>query len=308
MNAKTSFLLSALLVGAAYGQKKPLDHSVYDGWKSLSHIEMSKSGRFVHYRIEPQEGDGLFELKTARNEPWLSVHRATDAALTRDETFLVATLKPTFEQTRQAKIEKKKTEDMPMDSLIIVDMQTKSERRIPEVKSFKLARLKNEYVAFLTEQSRPSASETDSSKTVKPKKTPLLVLQNLATGDTAAFPMADQYAWSPNEDLLVFTKKPADKDSLAGDAGLYLYRTADRTLKKISSGKGTYRALTFDDHGTRLSFLADKSPEKSLMKDFKLYHYTPALDSAVVLADQNSAGVPQNWYVSGDGKLTKYKY
>jgi len=304
MNAKTALLLFALLAGTAYGQKKPLDHSVYDGWKSLHRIEIDKSGRFVHYQIEPQEGDGLFEMKTLKNERWLSIPRAAEASLTRDGKFLVAALKPTFEQTRQAKIKKKKPEDMPKDSLIIVDIGTRSERRIPEVKSFKLARLKNKHVAFLTEQTPPSAAETDATKTAKPKKTPLLVLQNLATGDTVAFPMADQYVWSPNEDMLVFTKKPADKDSLAADAGLYIYRTADRSLQKISAGKGTYREITFDDQGARLCFLADKSPEKALLKDFKLYCYTPALDSAAVLADQHSTGVPQNWYVSGDGKLT----
>jgi len=308
MHAKTAIHISvfaAMLVGAAYGQKPPLDHSVYDGWKSLRHIEISRSGQFVQYQIEPQEGDGLFELKTAKNERWLSIPRAADATLTHDERFLVAALKPTFQQTRQAKIQKKKPDDMPKDSLIIVDLRTKAERKIPEVKSFQIARLKNEYLAFLTEQVLPSdPAKADSAKTAKPEKTDVLVLQNLATGDTMAFPRTDRYAWSPNEDLLVFTKKPADKDSLAGDAGLYVYHLADRTLKKISTGKGTYKEITFDDHGARLSFLADKSPEKALLKDFKLYYYTAELDSAIVLAGQHSTGVPPNWQVSGDGKLT----
>src|SRR5690606_9042757 len=42
----------------------------------------------------------------------------------------------------------------------------------------------------------------------------------------------------------------------------------------------------------------------SLLKEFKLYYYTASQDSAVILADRNSNGIPQNWFVSGDGALT----
>src|SRR5690606_4962571 len=102
---------------------------------------------------------------------------------------------------------------------------------------------------------------------------------------------------------LVFTKKLEDKDSLSSDAGLYIYDLDGQKLKKISNGKGTYKELTFDDQGVQFSFLADKSPEKSLLKDFKLYYYTPTLDSAYIIASQHTTGIPQNWYVSGEGRL-----
>src|SRR5690606_9565008 len=132
-----------------------------------------------------------------------------------------------------------------------------SAQKISEVKSFKLAPYKNEYVAFLAEQKMESSLGTDSTKNTKAKKTTVLILQNLATGDTLAFPKADQYAWSPNENSLVFTKKLEDKDSLSSDAGLYIYDLDGQKLKKISNGKGTYKELTFDDQGVQFSFLAD---------------------------------------------------
>lgn len=295
--------LSTFFAVIVYGQKNPLDHSVYDSWKSLNRIEVSKSGQYFHYQITPQEGDGLLQLKTIDNDILFSIPRAIDPTLTKDEKFLVATLKPTFEETRQARIKKKKADDMPKDSLIILDIQTKSAQKISEVKSFKLAPYKNEYVAFLAEQKMESSLGTDSTKNTKAKKTTVLILQNLATGDTLAFPKADQYAWSPNENSLVFTKKLEDKDSLSSDAGLYIYDLDGQKLKKISNGKGTYKELTFDDQGVQFSFLADKSPEKSLLKDFKLYYYTPTLDSAYIIASQHTTGIPQNWYVSGEGRL-----
>src|SRR5690606_23932162 len=267
-------------------------HQAYDSWKSVSHPEVSKTGQLIHYQITPQEGDALFELKNKDNSLIFSHARATDAKLTQDETFLIAKIKPTFAETRQAKIEKKKASDMPKDSLVIVNIQSKEQWKVPEVSSYRLAQNKNEYIAFLT------AEKKDSTKTPA-----ILHLKNLLTGDTLNFWRADQYAWSPNEEYLIFSKKTDDKDSLSTDAGLYLYDLAGKNLKRISNGRGDYKSLHFDDHGTQFAFLADKTPEKSLVKDFKLYYYTPQLDTAHILASQQSTGIPAHWQVSGNGTL-----
>ncbi|GHE23320.1 S9 family peptidase [Sphingobacterium griseoflavum] len=311
-NKVASLGIFLLLTGASFAQKRPLDHSVYDQWKSITGASISKSGQLIFYNLTPQEGNALFQLKTATNQLLLSIPRASGAQLSADEKFLAAYIKPTFEETRQAKIKKKKADDMPKDSLVIVNLENKQEWKFPQVKSFKLAENKNEYIAFLAdvkEEKTPSATASDSiattkTSTSKAKSISVLYLKNLVSGDTTTFWKADQYTWSPNEDFLLFSKKNDTKDSTATDAGLYIYNIANKSLKKISNGKGTYKELTFDDQGAQLAFLADKSPEKSLLKDFRLYYYTQQLDSANVIASQQSSGVPQNWYVSGDGSLS----
>ena len=294
--------ISFLAIGASYGQKKPIDHSVYDGWKSINNAEVSKSGRFISYYIVPQEGDALFEVKGKDNQLLFSVPRASNVNLSKDEAFFVGTIKPTYQETRQAKIKKKKADDMPKDSLFIRNNARNEELKIAAVKSYKIAQQKNAYIAYLIDQDIKLES-SDSSKKSKPKQQAVLVLRDLATGDTLNFPKVDQYFWSPTEEVLAFTKKGEAKDSLANDHGLYLYTLASKQLKKISNGKGTYKEFTFDDQGAQLSFLADKSPEKSLLKDYKLYYYHAQLDSARILAQQSSAGVPQQWYISGDARL-----
>src|SRR5690606_24276553 len=183
---------------------------------------------------------------------------------------------------------KKKITDMPKDSLIIVDIKHKNQWKIPAVSIYKLARNKNEHVAFLS-------SSSDS--------TSILHLRNLTTGDTLNFHKVDQFEWSPNEDFLLFSKKNEPKDALSTDAGLYLFDMTDKKLEKISNGQGNYKELLFDDNGRQLAFLADKTPEKSLFKDFKLYYYTPHLDTARIIASQQSVGMPSQWYVSGNGEL-----
>ncbi|MFD1768882.1 S9 family peptidase [Sphingobacterium suaedae] len=308
MQKKIAILgLTVALTTAVFAQKRPIDHTVYDGWKSVTNTEVSKSGQFIYYQITPQEGDGLFQLKNRNNELLFSIPRTSDVKLTQGESYLIGTIKPTFDETRTAKIKKKKADDMPKDSLVIVNLQTNQIWKTAHVKSYKLARLKNEYIAYLTEEKK-NASVADSlapakEKASKEKSVNILTLKNLATGDTLNFWKADQYAWSPQENLLLFSKKNETKDSLSTDGGLYIYDIANKSLKKISNGQGNYKELSFDDQGAQIAFLADKSPEKSLIKDFKLYYYTSQLDTARILASQQSTGVPSRWYISGDGQL-----
>ena len=271
----------------SFAQKPPIDHSVYDQWKTVSTAEISKTGQLIHYQITPQAGDALFELKTKENQLLFSSPRVAEAKLTHDESFLIAKIKPTFEETRQAKIKKKKSADMPKDSLVILNIHQQQHWKIPSIASYKLAQHKNEHVAFLA---------ADSARTLQ--------LRNLVNGDTSNFSKVDQFAWSPDEDYLLFSRKKDKKDSLDTDAGLYLFKLADKTLKKISSGSANYKDFLFDDRGNQLTFLADKTEEKALLKDFKLYYYRTNLDTARIIASQQSVGIPNRWYISGDGQLT----
>lgn len=56
---KRKILISLMLITfvAASAQKKPLDHSVYDGWKSVGAFTMSDDGRYTIFLVNPQEGD-----------------------------------------------------------------------------------------------------------------------------------------------------------------------------------------------------------------------------------------------------------
>lgn len=58
MIKKVFLLMLAVLCGAALrAQNKPLDHDVYDGWQSVTAVQLSPDGRLLSYEIRPQEGD-----------------------------------------------------------------------------------------------------------------------------------------------------------------------------------------------------------------------------------------------------------
>src|SRR5690606_21128184 len=108
-------LLSLSIVSSTFAQKKPLNHDVYDDWKSINSPKISESGNYIHYTISPQQGDALSILTTTDNNELLQIPRGYDLTLSDDERFLIALIKAPYQQTREAKIKKKKADEMPKD-------------------------------------------------------------------------------------------------------------------------------------------------------------------------------------------------
>lgn len=296
-----------------YAQKKPLTHDVYDHWQNISTSSISKSGDYVYYLVNPQEGDSKLYITTPKNEPLGTLDRAASVSFSPDENYLIALIKPFFSETREAKIKKKKPDEMPKDSLVIFSFETFTSFKIPEVKSFKIPEDAGAYMAYISEKSvagkdttQTDTAATDSTqrnRAPRKKTEPTLHIRHLATGTETTIDRVDSYYFSKDGKSLVYTRKAEEKDSIGVDAGLYLHDPGTGESKHISHGKGSYTNILFDETGNQLAFTADKSPEKALLKAFRLYYYTPDLDTAVIIAHDKTTGIPANWYISGEGNL-----
>ncbi|MFZ4771500.1 MAG: S9 family peptidase, partial [Ferruginibacter sp.] len=116
------FLLTGNLLMAQ--SKKTLDHSIYDGWKSAGERAISNDGNYIVYAINPQEGDGETVIQNIKTGYKKNIARGYNAVITEDNRYVMLKIKPVFQDTRQAKIKKKKPEDMPRDSMVLVLLGT----------------------------------------------------------------------------------------------------------------------------------------------------------------------------------------
>ncbi|WP_336837610.1 prolyl oligopeptidase family serine peptidase [Sphingobacterium siyangense] len=313
MNKKSICIPFCFLAAfAAHAQKKPLDHTVYDSWQSVSSPYISKSGKFVLFQVVPQEGDNQLFLKTKENKELIQIPRGYNGKLTDTENHLLSLVKAPFAVTREAKIKKKKAEELPKDSLAIYNLTTSSLVKFAQVKSYKIADQNNNFVSFLFDKEineksdSKTATDAPAAKKISDKKkktVATLALYDLNSGDSIQFSSVDQYEWNKNGSKIVFSKKTESKDSLSKDSGVYLYEIATKKLKKISNGKGNYKNFKFDESGNQLAYLGDLSNEKALLKNYNLYYYTNGIDTAQYLATKTSNGIPKNWAVSGDGDI-----
>src|SRR6187397_447238 len=116
--------------------KKPLTHDVYDGWKSVGELLISNDGNYIVYAINPQEGDGDLVIQNVKTGYRKNIARGYNAVITEDNRYAVVKIKAPYQDTRQAKIKKKKPDDLPKDSLAIVLLGADSIIKVSRVKSF----------------------------------------------------------------------------------------------------------------------------------------------------------------------------
>ncbi|MBJ6110007.1 S9 family peptidase [Hymenobacter sp. BT523] len=291
--------------------KKPLDHSVYDLWESVANPKISNNGKYVLYQVKPQQGDGTLYIKTAGNRQLAQIVRGDSAAFSADSRFVAFSIKPPYALVRQARIKKKKPDDMPKDSLGVYALETGKLTKYANVKSWQLAE-KAAVLAFLgnkpvLKDAKPKAPAdtlkklTDGLLDANKAGAPLTVL-NLPAGSSREFAAVTDYQISKPGNRVAFAVL-APKGSQDVQSGLYAFDVAGGSLRKLSSGKGTYKNLAFDDAGKQLAFAAEKHPEKALVKPFSLYYTNFATDSAAIILRPGDKALKANWSPSGFGKI-----
>jgi dipeptidyl aminopeptidase/acylaminoacyl peptidase len=165
-----SILFLLVLTVAVYGQKKPLDHTVYDNWQSFADRAISNDGKYVAYAINPQEGDAVLVLQSVQGGYKMVIPRGAGVVISEDSKYAVCRIKPSFAQNRDAKIKKKKPEEMPKDSLAIIKLGDNNVVKTPRLKSFKLPDDAGGWLAYLLEKEpteAPKKAVLDSAAKLK---------------------------------------------------------------------------------------------------------------------------------------------
>lgn len=137
-----------IIPSAVLAQKKPLDHSVYDQWQSISNKKVSNNGKWFAYTVSPQEGDGETIIQSFDNTYRKVIPRGYSTTITEDSKFAIVKIRAPFKVLREARIKRRMADDMPKDSLAIITFGMDSIVKIPRVKSYKTP--ENAGVAWLT--------------------------------------------------------------------------------------------------------------------------------------------------------------
>ncbi|MDT3401558.1 alpha/beta hydrolase family protein [Mucilaginibacter terrae] len=304
------FSAASMGVFAQKAAKKPLDHSVYDSWQSVTNSIITNDGKWVAYVVKPQEGDASMVITTPKNTGKFTIQRADTARFTADSKYAVFLIRAPFAATRLAKIKKKRPNEMPKDTLGFLSLGNTAITKIAGVRSFKIAE-KAPVFAYLAPSdtlAKPAAGDTSRravANTIAPptREGADLVVKQLLNGKQRTFKYVTEYQLSKDGKLVAYavTAPRRNKENL--QSGVYLYDVEKDAVKNISTGRGTYKALAFDETGKQLAFAAEKNPERARVKPYKLYYYSSSNDSASVIAGAGMSGIKPQWAVSGDGRI-----
>ena len=280
------FLLSITV----QAQKKPLDHTVYDQWQSIKDVVLSNDGNWMSYTVAPQEGDATLYVRHLKTNQIIQIDRGTQSRFTENNAYLIAKIKPSFEETRKAKIGKKKPEEMPKDSLVILTLTNGNVKRIPAVKSYQVPEFGSDVIAYLN----------DPKMDIK-KEGAQLYFRDLNTGQERVFNNITDYTIHPKgEGLMMYQVK-----TKINEAKILLASIADTNLKTINSRFYTATNFTWDEEGKQLAYLIERdSSDKALQKNYTLAYYTHEMDSAKFVMNKTDVAMPNQYTIGGDKKLS----
>ena len=354
------FLFFLINVSVAIAQsKKTLDHTVYDNWKSIGERMISNDGAYIVYAVNPQEGDGELVIQNPQTKYKKVVPRGYNAVITEDSKYLVFKIKPSFQDTRQAKIKKKKADEMPKDTLAIIELGKDSIIKRTRVKTYKIPEEGFGFLAYHLEKPLSDSAKKKASKDSLLSKNELLVkladslikksvdsikgniskeelseiitkataqiikegkdvadaegddpasttvsegtdlvIRNLTNNLEITFKLVSEFYFDKKGTRLLIETTKKSKDS-SSKAFVLLYNLQKMRIDTILAKFNDAKNYAFDETGNQLTFVAERdSSEKALLKFYKLFYYVTGLDSARMIADKNSVGMPLGSMVS----------
>ena len=331
-------LLLLLVTTISFAQKKPLDHSVYDGWQSIGERMISNDGQWVVYTVTPQEGDADLFIQSIDGQTYRKqVPRGYNAIITEDSRYVVFKIKPAYKSTREARIKKKRPDEFPKDSVGILELGKEEVVKVAKVRSYKTPKEGAGWVAYLKErETMPARAAAPTQKTVDSLKRTIdslmllvrevkniksgsgdaldadeepaggsaanegsdLVLRNLAGGKQLVFKNTSDYYFSNNGQKLLIKVAKSSRDSLSFN-GVVLYDLAKETKDTLAKGGNDFKGFAFSEDGSKAAFVAERdSNTKALQKFYQLYVYTNGEDSANLLVDKSTVGMTLGMTVS----------
>jgi dipeptidyl aminopeptidase/acylaminoacyl peptidase len=294
-------------------QKKVLDHSVYDSWKEITYKAITPDGKYAAFTVNPQDGDGKVVLYNLDNNQQDSVKRADNISLSWDSRYAVFKIKPQNKLVKDLRRQKKKKEDLPVDSLGVYSFANRKTEKISDVKSYKMPEKAGGWLAYLSEPTKevkpkPDAAKVEAPKTDPPKKSKklkknsddnghTLVLRKLDGSAKFSYGYVKEYTFAKYGQALLFTSMGNDSTM---KAGVYWHDLATGKLTAIHEGKPKfkYKGLTINEDGNKAAFLFDNDTTKAQVRHFQLYHWEPSMPKATLLDVTHSLSLPLNWIVS----------
>ena len=291
--------------------KKPLDHTVYDGWKKISSETIANDGTQgpVRDRTPGRRCRAGHPYRPHRKRA-IPSSAAPDRRSPSIPAIAAFIIKAPFAETKKAKIAKKKPEQMPKDTLAILRFDADSLVRIPRVKSFKFPEKGAGWIAYQLEKDSAKADtakkKTDAgyamrvkmprARTRKKIRDPLLIIRRLEDGQEFRYQGVTDYVISKPGTGVLFACTGKDSTVTPG-----VFRFDTRTASPRYSRdreREHIKAPAWDDAGGQAAFLADRDTSKAKQRYFALCYWRAGMDSARILADTTTPGVPDEWLIS----------
>ena len=242
-------------------------------WERITNRTISDDGRWVALTFTPWHGDSHVELHSTDGKQSIMYTPANSPTFSSTTNYLIVKKIPAIALTDSLKLAKAKK--MPMDELVIRNLQTDKEWTIDSLVSYRMSQ-SHDYIAYqrLHKDSALHIATLDGNKVI-------------------TLSPAIEYAFAKKNATLYFTTK----DTLNGKkAGIYLWQSNKPTPTLIKENNKGFLSATLNDTGEKLMFLyCDNSREKERKTSLWLsLNGEPAKE----IVTKTTTGIPHGYIIS----------
>ena len=278
-------VLICLSLNSAYAQveKKIIDHTVYNDWKSLSHSKVSPDGNFLTYEIKPHRGDGYLYIYNVKTEKLDSIFKGTSASFSGNSGLIAYKITPGFDTLRTCELEKIDKKKWPKDVLEVRSLLNDSTLHFENIKSFEFSE-QGDYLAVLFDD---NTKKSVKKKRCKKKRIPeyestgnkLLIVSPFQDSQIELFDVKE-FVFSEKSNFLAYTTHyKNENDSI-------FFNVLETVNFNVKSKIGSYtdvQKMTFDKQETKLAFISASDSLK--LKTYELNYFNLLNGSLRTLAD-----------------------
>lgn len=307
---KSMFLWLALLLSVIMVQgqeKKRLTHDDYAIWNNLGNAEIAPNGQFSLYLVNPQQGDGHLHVYNHQSRETMQIPRGARAAFSPGSGFAVFHISPQRTVVRQARVDKKKREEMPVDSLGILVLSKGEVMKFEGIKNYRLPKENSNWLAFVLDHSGSlpfqmntgesmdtlETEEKKPARAAKPTKIKQLIVMNPIAGQQHVFDHVEHFDFAENGSSILFLQDT--KDSLKTKK-LMVFNTLTETTQELDQTQGEFKSLVVSKTGDLFASLHTSDTTK--VKTYTLKVYQSGRRPRTYTIDGTLAGMPQGYSVS----------
>lgn len=296
------FLMSFLISHSLFSQdlsKKQLDHSDFDVWKTISQAQISNDGQWVTYSLITERQDAELWIEHIDSGKEIKIERGVDAKISADNNWVIFMIKNRVDDIKEMKRNQVKKDDLPLDTLAILNLSTEELNKIPNVQKFQIPEFWSDWVAYQSITPKYEISDTTTFDNLALKKNKLeneqLVLKKLSSDFELVIPSSTSFVLAEDTPKILISSE--GKDSIF-EAGVYLFDCSNTTLTSIFKSEGTFKSLSLDKKGKNGAFLADSDTTDLGLRHYKLYHFNSSMPDAALLVDDHHKVVPLGYRLS----------
>ena len=228
--------------------------------------------------------------------------RAIRIVFTHDNAFLVAGAFPPKAETDKAKKERKRPDEMPRNSMIVVNLATLGATRVADVASFQVPELGESFAAYLHGPKPPRGRRPH--RKIRIRRAALAATRRaagrakvwigpgaprFAIGQERTFEDVLEYSIAKDSKTLLYTVGSKNEETNGAYA---VVPGSDAAPAALLTGKGQYTKLTWDLAGHRVAFLSDRDDQSSKPAKFKAYLWERSGVPAEIISTATAGSKP----------------